>query len=898
MTGGILELQDGSRARRGRALWAAVLAATAILALSASPALSAPLPIVNTEGSKVGAADWLRVLEGTVVPGDFKLNECHFEFGVTTGYGESRPCIPGPNEIGKGTTPKAVSAETEPLDPATTYHYRLVATNGIGTVLGGDREFTTPPIPDEGCLNEQRRREQGIAALLLPDCMALEMVSPPVKSGNPASRPNVSADGSRVSFISAAALGEDPPGALTFGGVLYVAGRGGSGWNSEITEPDLEPRLGAMWGFHSAWRPSFTPDFSRWLGIGGTEQQIRRGIGEAYEAGLSGYFRRLSEPQEPVSFSGVLRNVVDLSAFQAASADHSHFYFRPGANGTYLPGDSSLQGPGAEVVNAYLAREGSDGELAFELLQRDREGKAWGGNCGARLGGIGPWGSSAPNGLRNQGAVSPDGSRTYLSARAGQPQDGSCDDANKLRILERLETPTGPQVVPLFASECSRPSLPDPPGPCSPLDGSDLYQGASLDQTKVYFTTNRQLADSDLDGSAEECSSTAAIAGCDLYLYDRARPAGERLVQVSAGEDVPGEHDAGEEAGVFNGVTAISADGSHVYFVATGALTASPNPEGDTAQVGQPNLYLWNASSEEVAFLGALDPADGIENANEAGRGLWGAGASWRNDAYPVPTSGEDEEVGGDGHLLVFQSLAELTENDADSGHLDVYRYDAGAGTLICVSCAPGSSPADPDEAPFDVDHRGPLEEATPPGTDFAESGRWVSEDGKAVGLFTAESYLPGDLNGTRDGYLWRDGELTRLPGLPFGAGEAPTELIGPFLSHDGSTVAFASSTQLLPQDGDKTGDVYVARAGGGFANPPSPKVCVPGDPGKPCQEPPQPPPAAPQAGSEAAGQGNPPGRRPCPKGKVRRKGRCVKKHSAKRGNRARNANANRRAGK
>jgi hypothetical protein len=865
-----------------------------------------PLPIVATGGTSAGADATLRTLEGTVNPAEFKVTACHFEYGTTTAYGQTTPCVdPDASELGEGGTAEAVHASTEPLEPETTYHYRLVASNVGGTSQGEDRTFTTGATVDE-CAEEEshkRRAEQGIAALLLPGCMALEMASPPQKDGAAAYFPSVSADGSRLSFISQAALGEDPPAMLSVGGATYVSSRGESGWTSEMTVPDLDPRIAEQWEATSERRPSFTPDFTRWLGIGATEAQKPQGTIRAYEVGVDGFFKLLSEPLVPISFS-TSGFAVRGSRFQAASADHSHLYFAPGADATYLPGDPSHA---AEAANVYLAHsDAGEGPAPLELLQRDRDDKVWGGNCGARLGGIAPVGGpTAPNGNRGQGAVSADGGRTYLSARAAQPQEGSCNTANKLRILERLETPSGPQIVQLFASECGRPPLPDPPGPCKELSGDDLYQGASLDQSRVYFTSNRQLVDSDVDGSSAECSLKTAVAGCDLYLYDRKRPAGERLVQVSAGEFVPGEepsdpplHEAGKEAKIFNGITAISADGSHVYFVADGILTGDANPSGGVAQLGEPNLYMWNAESEETTFLGTLDPEDGISIFEpNFGQGLWGGEGTWRNGAYPVPATGKDgegDEVGGDGHMLVFESRAELTAEDGDDSRLDVYRYDAGAPSLECLSCAPGSSPSEPDDAPFDVVSHG--EDFVPPGTDFAEHQRWVSEDGEEIGFMTPQPLVAGDVNGGKDGYLWRDGQLFRLPGKSF-AGFVEAD--GPFLSHDGSMVAFITTSPLLPQDGDTAADVYVAQVGGGYPLPTAPLPCEPGGVGNPCQEP-QAQPQAPQANSEAPRSGNPPKRRRCAKGKVRRHGRCVAphKHRTKNGHRTRHANTDRRASK
>ena len=390
------------------------------------------------------------------------------------------------------------------------------------------------------------------------------------------------------------------------------------------------------------------------------------------------------------------------------------------------------------------------------------------------------------------------------------------------------------------------------------------------------------------------------MVGCDLYLYDATRPVGERLTQVSAGEELgAGIHEAGKEADVFNGVTAISGDGSHVYFVAEGVLSDEESPSGEKAQAGEPNLYLWDAGSEATSFLGTLDKGDAI-GGNSRGFGLWGRQGSWQNNAYPVPATAKDaggEEVGGDGHLLVFESRAELSSADADGAHLDVYRYDAGAepASLQCLSCRPGG----PDSAPVDVGNHGGGGEVI--GTDFAEEGRWVSEDGETAGFLTSEGLVAGDVNGTPDFYLWRKGSLVRLPGKPFVTGANN----GPFLSHDASTIAFATQSQLSPQDGDTTADVYVVRVDGGYPNPPAPTPCEPGnpDPEKECQQA-QAPPASPKAESEAPRAGNPAKPAPCRKGKVRRGKRCVAKHPhkqkrhAKHKHRKGDAKANRRAAK
>jgi hypothetical protein len=80
-------------------------------------------------------------LKGTVNPNGSEATY-QFEYGTTTGYGSKAPA--SPKSIGSGTSPVEVSEGIEGLAPETTYHFRLVATNGKGTTQSSDQTFTTP----------------------------------------------------------------------------------------------------------------------------------------------------------------------------------------------------------------------------------------------------------------------------------------------------------------------------------------------------------------------------------------------------------------------------------------------------------------------------------------------------------------------------------------------------------------------------------------------------------------------------------------------------------------------------------------------------------------------------------------------------------------------------------
>jgi hypothetical protein len=837
---------------------------------------------------------------------------------------------------------------------------------------------TAPAANAAGCPNEAIREAQGAEVMALPDCMALEQVSP-AKKGNQLARfpSRISADGTKVVFNSFATLDPEVPNYNGIAGDSFIAMRAEEKWS--IRGANLPYGSGS-----GLPQFSFTPTLTNWL------QVVLRPDGlRIVREDSEHVVELLSPPLENLTATG-------NPGFLGSSMDQSHVYFLPeffsARNGTFLSGDPQPEGVG-EDSNLYVTHLDPSENPVLELAAKDLNGKAWGGNCGARLGGMESTSGlnlNLSNGNRNQGAISADGTHVYFSTRPGQPAVGNCTEANKKRIMVRDETPSGAVITELLSSECTRVAP-----ACSTADGDDAYQGASVDQSKVYFTTTRQLASSDLDGSvtgtgnttlnnksvtlvttatgtgtlasgqkavtgvatstgafalgqrisgegipaattiaklgngtlelsaaatasgakalsagpqpfsvgqsisgpniapgttitavsgqtitlsinatatgsasaltasgAPSCDIAAAIAGCDLYLYDADAPPGEHLTQVSAGDNT--NPTPGQGANLYNSITAISADGSRVYFAAQGKLTTDQNPGGATAIAGQPNLYSWDADTDETSFIGTLEANDG------SGSGLWGSNGTWNNGAYPVPTEGADPEVGGDGHILLFKSNAPLTADDTDGSLRDVYRYEAEADQLVLISKpGPGASNGGNASPEFGI--------STAPGTDYAQIGRPISEDGQTVEITTTGGLLPADVNGVEDIYLWKEGQIYRVPGS---AQATNTPSNKPALSGAGSTLAFHTVTQILPSDGDTALDVYVARIGGGFPITSPPTVCIPGEEGSSdrCQgelavQPVHiaPPPCSVQCE-------NLPKSPPCPKGKVRKHGKCVNK--------------------
>jgi len=107
----------------------------------------------------------------------------HFEFGRDSSYGTVLPVPDG--DLGAESADELVTQAVSGLEPATTYHYRVVATGENGTATSADHAFTTAPAEGataDSCPNAAVRAQQH--AGLLADCRAWEMVSPPDKNGS------------------------------------------------------------------------------------------------------------------------------------------------------------------------------------------------------------------------------------------------------------------------------------------------------------------------------------------------------------------------------------------------------------------------------------------------------------------------------------------------------------------------------------------------------------------------------------------------------------------------------------------------------------------------------------------------------------------------------------------
>jgi hypothetical protein len=163
-------------------------------------------PIVETEAAD-SPSETSVTLDGTVNPEGDAITDCHFEYGLTLAYGASVPCTVLP---GAGTSPVLVSAFISGLQPGTTYHFHVVATNTAATAEDYGRGFTTlsppgPPPPWAICGSARRAAESATQAMRLEPAN-----SATVPAGTPVTFSGESNQALTFSVASAQALLSSP----------------------------------------------------------------------------------------------------------------------------------------------------------------------------------------------------------------------------------------------------------------------------------------------------------------------------------------------------------------------------------------------------------------------------------------------------------------------------------------------------------------------------------------------------------------------------------------------------------------------------------------------------------------------------------------------------------------
>jgi hypothetical protein len=679
-----------------------------------------------------------------------------FEYGTSSSYGASVPVPDG--DAGAGRSDVSVSQHVAGLSANTTYHWRLVANSVGGTVTGVDHTFV-----------------YSTTGAGLPDGRAYEMVTPPRKNGAQigltfnGQLPDIAEDGSRVIMYSIQCFA----GSVSCNGARHTDGdpfaftRTGGGW---VTTPLAPPAT--MFTVNSALRYSADADTALF--------NVAASSGERFlERQPDGSFADIG----PANL-GTEELVGRGSGVLQVTADLSHFAYG---------GQSQLLNNRIEAYeyvgshNAAPVLVGvSGGKGSTDLISE----------CGTFLG----------NGEESQfNAMSVDGGTVFFTARACSSGAGANAGVPVPAdtLYARIDGSRTVLVSGRSPLGCTGVCLGSPAG-AARLDG------ASEDGSKVFFESAQQLTDdaSEGGGSAQEGGCRKNGAECNLYEYDFDRPAGRNLVAVSAGDTSGG----GPRV---QGVTAMSSDGSHVYFVAQGVLSVVANGEGQLARDGGDNLYVFERDATypegHVVFIATLPPSD---------------------EGYPIDSwkefpHGTSPNVTPDGRFLVFESRGVLTADDSSTtGAVQVFRYDAQTGALVRVSVGEGGFNDNGNAGESNANivaawrYRGRVGPPRPDPT--------MSNDGSYVFFESPVGLTPGALNEApveggglaENVYEWHAGHVYLISdghdvsGGTNNLGCLSSEGMVCLLGSDGTgaNVFFTTADELVGQDTDTQVDVYDAR--------------------------------------------------------------------------------------
>jgi hypothetical protein len=402
-----------------------------------------------------------------------------------------------------------------------------------------------------------------------------------------------------------------------------------------------------------------------------------------------------------------------------------------------------------------------------------------------------------------------------------------------------------------------------------------------------------------------------APGGCDGEAANLYEGSGDGLSLVNL---LPGDVTGIPGARVAAPLGAISADGSRVYWAQGGELYLRES--GDSVRLDGPGGKEFQAASGDgsVAYFTAataghthlfrylaetgvatdLTPAGEVEGVlgasadgsivyyqDDNGLKRWqnggttevaaGAGASLASNHPPATGTAR---LSPDGAHLAFLSAADLGDYE-NAGRVEAYLYGppagGGAPVLVCASCNPtGERPQGSASIP-----------AAPPNGDLPVpfKPRALSAAGTRLFFDSADALVVGDTNNRPDVYQWEAvgvGSCTRSPGCValISSGRSPEGASFLDASADGSDAFFLTDDSLVGADGGSL-DVYDARVGGGFVEPPAPIPCV----ADACQSLPAAP-DDPTPGTLVPNSGNPPLRI------VREGGKRKKHHTKKKGKR------------
>jgi hypothetical protein len=716
--------------------------------------------------------------------------EYRLEYGTSTSYGHTLS-----GNVGEGLGYVTISYHLQNLEPNTTYHYRLVTTNEVGTVEGADHTFNT---------------QLAGAATMLPDNRAWELVSPPNKKGAVIEPFNVYSDviqaaddGSGITYPTMGPhVGENPLSRSIVSTVL--SRRGPGGWSS--TDIDMPRRsVAEAESAQSLGRGGageyglFSPDLS--LAVAEPTGTATPPLSsEATERTLylrnnrTESFLPLVTPVDVPSgtkFGGeesIIHSGDLFTRFVTATPDLSHVVFEsplaltPEAVSVLSPQCNDYCG----LQNLY---EWAGGQLQLVNMLPDEkpEHEGGGANLAGENGGLGL--AARP--------ISADG--RWVAWTWGVPYGTSASSYKGLYVRDMVNRKTF-QLGGVHA----------------------LYQTMSSDGSRIFFLE---------DGDLYEFN-TAAVTQTDLTA----------------------DHGASEEnAGVRESVSDVSDDGSYVYFVATGVLAKGGVSGEDNLYLLHASKGEWTTTY--VATLSGEDEKSWYEKEFGFGPNLAGASSRVSPDGRHLTFMSDRSLTGYDNRDAVSgQPDEEVYLYDAVSGRLVCASCNpTGARPVGALDSSTKRLLADnQDFWGFKFNGGSHWLAGSIPGWDFRNNGaalyqpRYLSDSGRLF-FNSPDALVPQDTNGFEDVYEYElpgFGSCTRTVSAfsersggcvnLISSGTSSSESVFYDASENGDDVFFLTASRLTPADYDNTFDVYDAHVCSAsapcVAAPVSPPPCTSGD--------------------------------------------------------------------
>lgn len=203
---------------------------------------SGAAPLAETTGSPIRTST-TALLDARMDPQN-TASSFHFEYGSEGPCDSSLCAATAPQAAGSAGVYELVSQQVEGLEPDTTYHYRVVADNGVsGSPVYGEDMTVTTRASDEPLSHGHFPGPPG-------SDRAYEQVSLPDPSGNPVdSVIAVSDNGNRVLYRI---HGGNPVSGYGSNFNQLFAERTASGWHSFNIFPSREDSVGSGWYFSYA----------------------------------------------------------------------------------------------------------------------------------------------------------------------------------------------------------------------------------------------------------------------------------------------------------------------------------------------------------------------------------------------------------------------------------------------------------------------------------------------------------------------------------------------------------------------------------------------------------------------------------------------------------------------